>query len=204
MIKAIIFDYGNIISSVDNSRFFKELSRASGKSGAGPDQLTGNSPDELRKYETGLITSDRFFERLVGQGGLDLGKEAFIALFTGRFTPIAETRKLIRKLKTGYKLGLLSNTNEWDYEYEIKQCDVFGLFDAVTVSFKVGAMKPDRRIYLDALNKLGTRADEAVYIDDISEYAEAACALGIRGFHYTSHEGLVRYLRSLNCLPDQL
>jgi putative hydrolase of the HAD superfamily len=202
MIKAIIFDYGNILSSVDNNRFLEEISRATGKTGAEMDRLIGNSSDYLRKYETGLITSDQFFERVVKQRGLNLDKKAFIKLFTGRFTPISETHELIRKLKPGYKLGLLSNTNEWDYEYEIKKCDVFSLFDSVTVSFKVGAMKPDRKIYLDALDKLGVLADESVYIDDISEYADAASAIGINGIHYTSHEDLVRYLRSLNCLPD--
>ena len=199
MIKAIIFDYGNIISSVDNNRFLEEISRATGKTGAELDKLIRNSSDALRKYEAGLITSDQFFDRVVKQRGLDLDEKTFIKLFTGRFTPITETRELIRKLKTGHKLGLLSNTNEWDYEYEIKQCDVFGLFDSVTVSFKVGALKPDRKIYLDALDKLGVRADESVYIDDISEYADAADALGIKGIHYTSHEDLVRCLRDLNC-----
>jgi epoxide hydrolase-like predicted phosphatase len=202
MIKAIIFDYGNIISSVDNNRFIEDISRATSKTGPELDQLISGSSDELRKYEAGLITSDQFFERVVKQRGLALDKKAFIKLFTGRLTPIAETHELIRKLKKRYKLGLLSNTNEWDYEYEIKQCGVFSLFDCVTVSFKVGALKPDRKIYLDALDKLGVGADESVYIDDIREYAEAACALGIKGIHYTSHEDLVRYLRRLNCLTD--
>ena len=202
MIKAIIFDYGNIISSVDNNRFLEELSRATGKAGAELDQLICSSADELRKYETGLITSDQFFERVVKKRGLKLDKKTFIKLFTGRFTPMAETHELIRKQKTGYKLGLLSNTNEWDYEYEIKQCGVFSLFDSVTVSFKVGAMKPDRKIYLDALDKLGVRPDESVYIDDIREYADAAGMLGIKCIHYTSHEDLLRYLRSLNCCND--
>jgi epoxide hydrolase-like predicted phosphatase len=202
MIKAIIFDYGNIISSVDNDRFIEELSKATGKSGAELDQLVSSSSDELRKYETGLITSDQFFERVVKQRGLNMDKKSFIKLFTGRLTPIEETHELIRKLKAGYKLGLLSNTNEWDYEYEIKQCDVFSLFDSVTVSFKVGAMKPDWKIYIDALNKLGVQPDESVYIDDVREYAEAAGALGITYIHYTSHEELVRNLRKMGCLSD--
>jgi len=202
MIKAIIFDYGNVISSVDNDRFIKEISKATGKSGADLEQLISSGSDELRKFETGLITSDQFFERLIRRRGLNIDKESFIKVFTGRLTPIAETLELIRKLKAGYKLGLLSNTNEWDYEYEIKQCDVFSLFDSVTVSFKVGAMKPDRRIYIDALHKLGVQPDESVFIDDVREYAEAAGALEIKSIHYTSHEELLRRLRNLDCLND--
>jgi epoxide hydrolase-like predicted phosphatase len=202
MIKAIIFDYGNVISSVDNDRFIKEISKATGKSGAELEQLISSSSDELRKYETGLITSDQFFERLIRQRGLTIDKESFIKIFTGRLTPKPETLELIRKLKAGYKLGLLSNTNEWDYENEIKQCDVFNLFDSVTVSFKVGAMKPDKKMYIDALDKLGVQPDESVYIDDVREYAEAAGSLGIKSIHYTSHEDLLRNLRKLDCLSD--
>jgi len=202
MIKAIIFDYGNVISSVDNDRFIKEVSKATGKSGAELEQLISSGSDELRKFETGLITSDQFFERLIRQRGLNIDKKSFIKVFTGRLTPKPETLELIRKLKAGYKLGLLSNTNEWDYEYEIKQCDVFSLFDSVTVSFKVGAMKPDRKMYIDALDKLGVRPDESVYIDDVREYTEAAGALGIKSIHYTSHEELLRNLREIDCLSD--
>lgn len=202
MIKAIIFDYGNVISRVDNARFLEDISRTTGKTGAELDRLIKDSEDHLRRFETGLITPDQFFERVVQQGGLSLDKDAFLKLFAGRYTPIAETADLMRKLKAGYKLGLLSNTNEWDYEYEIRQCDIFSLFDAVTVSFKVGAMKPDREIYIDALEKLEVRPDECVYIDDISEYADAARALGINGIHYTSHEDLVGSLQELDCFPD--
>jgi len=202
MIKAIIFDYGNVISSVDNDRFIKEISKATRKSGTELEQLISSSSDELRKFETGLITSDQFFERLIRQRGLNIDKESFIKVFTGRLTPKPETLELIRKLKAGYKLGLLSNTNEWDYEYEIKQCDVFSLFDSVTVSFKVGAMKPDRKMYIDALVKLGVQPDESVYIDDVREYVEAAGTLGIKSIQYTSHEELLQHLRKLDCLSD--
>jgi len=201
MIKAIIFDYGNVISSVDNDLFLKEISAASGKTGAELDEWVSSGLGALRKFERGAITSAEFFDRAVRRGGLGLGEDEFIKMFTGRFRPIKETRDLMRQLKSGYRLGLLSNTNEWDFEYEISRCDVFRLFDTVSVSFRVGAMKPDSRIYLDALNKLGYGPRECVYIDDIKEYAEAATALGINGVHYTSHEGMVSALRILNCLP---
>ncbi|MDH4028056.1 MAG: HAD family phosphatase [Nitrospirota bacterium] len=200
MIKAIIFDYGNVISSVDNDLFLKEISAASGKTGAELDAWVRSGLSELRQFESGAITSAEFFDRAVRQGGLGLGEEEFIKMFTGRFTPIKETRDLMRQLKRGYRLGLLSNTNAWDFEYEIMRCDVFSLFDTVSVSFRVGAMKPDSRIYLDALNKLGYGPRECVYIDDIKEYAEAANALGINGLHHTSHEDVVSALRKLNCL----
>jgi putative hydrolase of the HAD superfamily len=202
MIKAVIFDYGNIISSVDNDHFLEEFARTGGRTGPELQEFINEKADLLKQYETGLVTSDEFFERFVKSGGFDIGKDEFIKLFTGRFSPMTATRDLIRRLKVGYKLGLLSNTNAWDFEYEITQCDVFNLFDTVTVSFKAGALKPDEKIYLDALGKLGFQPHECVYIDDIKEYADAASALGIKGIHYASHERMIEELRELNCYHD--
>jgi putative hydrolase of the HAD superfamily len=197
MIKAIIFDYGNVISEVINDPFLERLAQFSGKTRTELDELIHARSDLLRNYETGRISSDTFFEEAVQLGDLKISKEEFIKLFTGRFRPIRKTRELIRALKSGYNLGLLSNTNEWDFECEIKQCDVFSLFDTVTVSFKVNAMKPDKRIYLDALSKIKHEPQECVYIDDIEEYVDAACETGIKGIRYTSHEGVTESLRNL-------
>jgi len=94
---------------------------------------------------------------------------------------------------------LLSNTNEWDFKYEIEKIKVFNLFDTVTVSYKIKAMKPDKEIYLDTLKKLGLKPEECIYIDDIKEYADAASAIGIRGIHYTNHESLIKSLTGLGC-----
>jgi putative hydrolase of the HAD superfamily len=124
----------------------------------------------------------------------------FISAFTGIFTPIQSTLDLIERLKPDYRLGLLSNTNEWDYTYEIENIRVFPLFDTVTVSYRVKAMKPDKEIYLDALNKLDLKPEECIYIDDIREYADAACSMGIRGIHYTDHSSLIESLHLLGCI----
>ena len=152
-----------------------------------------------RQYETGLITSDYFFTQIIKLCGLSISPTDFIKAFTGIFTPIQSTLDLIEQLKPDYRLGLLSNTNEWDFKYEIKKIKVFDLFDTVTVSYKVKAMKPDNKIYFDALNKLGLKPEECIYIDDIKEYSNAAGAIGIRGIHYTDHNSLVESLAGLGC-----
>jgi len=201
MIKAIIFDYGNVISTVLNSTFLADLSQFSDKTAAELQGLVNGASPLLRDFETGRISSGEFYKGAVKLGGLKISEDEFMKLFTARFKPVEETPDLIRKLKTRYRIGLLSNTNVWDFKYQITPCEVFKLFDTVTVSFKVGAMKPDEKIYLDALLKLGFRPDECVYIDDIKDYVDAASVLGIKGIHYTSHENLVETLRSLKCLP---
>ena len=48
-----------------------------------------------------------------------------------------------------------------------------------TFSCFVGVFKPDKRIYLDALNKCGVPAEETFFIDDAVRNLDGAAALGI-------------------------
>jgi HAD superfamily hydrolase (TIGR01509 family) len=52
-------------------------------------------------------------------------------------------------------------------------------FDALILSFEVGARKPDPAIYEAALSAVGGRPDDAVFVDDQPAYCDGARALGI-------------------------
>jgi putative hydrolase of the HAD superfamily len=145
-----------------------------------------------------MITSAEFYHKISELCGLKMKRADFITAFTDIFTPVQGTAGLIRQLKANYKLAMLSNTNEWDFEYEISKNESFHLFDTVTLSFVVKEMKPGRKIYMDALGKLSLNPEECVYIDDIREYADAAATIGIAGIHYVSHKQLLDALRSRN------
>jgi epoxide hydrolase-like predicted phosphatase len=200
MIRAIIFDYGNVLSRVNNNLFLERISAFCDRSVAELHRLIYEDSGLPAQYETGLITSGEFYHKISGLCGLKMKRPDFIKAFTDIFTPIGETTPLIRKLKENYKLALLSNTNEWDFEHEISRHECFRLFDTVTLSFVVKEMKPGRKIFMDALTKLNLPPDECIYIDDIREYAEAAAAIGITGIHYVSHGKLMDDLRGLNIL----
>ena len=53
-------------------------------------------------------------------------------------------------------------------------------FDAVVLSFEVGALKPNAEIYREALRRLGdVPPGSAVFVDDQARYCEGAQAVGI-------------------------
>jgi putative hydrolase of the HAD superfamily len=54
--------------------------------------------------------------------------------------------------------------------------------DAVVLSFRAGVAKPDPGIYRKALEALGARPQEAVFVDDQLSYCKGAQAVGIRPF----------------------
>ena len=199
-ITAFIFDFGNVICSFD-PRYF--LLRAQKYSTLPPEGLLlslTQAHSIMRDYETGLLTSDEFYGRICSTCRLAVSRDDFIRAYTQIFAPIPSTYALIRELRPHYRLGLLSNTNEWHFEYGIKPTEVFPLFDTVTLSYEVKAMKPARRIYLDAINKLGVAPAACVYIDDSAVNVATADRLGFSTIHFESPRQLRAELDRLDLL----
>jgi HAD superfamily hydrolase (TIGR01509 family) len=78
----------------------------------------------------------------------------------------------------------------------------FRFFPVRIYSYQVGASKPDPIIYRQALQACKVRAEEAVYIDDVAAYAEAARRLGMTGIVFQSPEQLQTDLRNLGIQFD--
>ena len=198
MIKAVIFDFGNVICTVNNRLFIERISKYTSKTAGELEVLIYREPTLPIEYEKGAMSSDEFFNKVVQLCELKMDKQTFIDAFTDIFEPIETTLALIRKLKGRYKLGLLSNTSEWDYEYGIKPAEVFGLFDAVSLSFELKAMKPAEKVYRDVVGKLAVAAQECVFIDDCEVHIKGARRAGLYGIWYTSYEKLVESLGKLD------
>ncbi|RCK78624.1 MAG: HAD-superfamily hydrolase subfamily IA, variant 3 [Candidatus Ozemobacter sibiricus] len=186
-IRLVLFDYGNVISLVDHRRFLTNL-QPLGKfddQALWRDIFEGPAP-ALRQLETGAISTATFFARVAAFfRGTAPSQEALIEAFCDLFEPVPATRALLARLRGRYRIGLLSNTSRLHFERVIRDREVFPCFDQVTMSWEVGAMKPDPRIFQDALAKFGGPPAEVVYLDDIAAYVEAARALGMQALQIT-------------------
>lgn len=198
MKRAVIFDFGNVIASLDYTKAIGTLSRFSTLSPAELDWCLKNSIELFHRFETGSIGSDTFYGEFIDLARVRIGKDELIRVLSDIFLPISSTCNLLARLKPGYKLGLLSNTNPWHFDTVIRSTAVFSLFDAVTLSFQVGAMKPDPRIYRDMLHKLNLPPQACVFIDDLRENVTAAEELGITGILYTTPDALLASLEALS------
>jgi len=200
--KAVLFDFGNVICRLDNRIFLNRIAPFSSQSVLELEEIIYGRSDLPRLYETGLIGSEEFFNGIVGLCGLTIEKDVFIAAYTDIFTPIPETIALIKSLKPHVRLGLISNTSPWDFEYGIEPVEIFGLFEAVTLSYQVKAMKPDQRIFAAALHKLQLEPGDCLFIDDNPEYVAAARQLGLSGIHYTGPQSLSGLLSMVDRLDQ--
>ena len=62
---------------------------------------------------------------------------------------------------------------------EVERLGLVEETDAVILSFEVGAAKPMPEIYLAALEAVGARPADALFVDDQADYCDGAAALGI-------------------------
>ena len=80
----------------------------------------------------------------------------------------------------GIKTALLSNDmKEWN-SYLRARFDLDRLFDEIIVSGDVGSRKPMPEMYDLALERIGERAEDCVFVDDQERNTNAAAALGIK------------------------
>lgn len=114
--------------------------------------------------------------------GLSDGQRRQIALDRARnmenYVPYPGIRDVLETLSRTFRLGIISDT--WpSIVSQLEHLGVAGYFAFQTFSCFVGVFKPDRRIYLDALDKCGVPAEKTVFIDDSMRNLEGAAALGI-------------------------
>lgn len=102
-----------------------------------------------------------------------------------------------RLVAAGYRLGLLSNTSDlhWRFLSDDRYWLIPGPFEQIVLSFEVGLMKPDERIYRLAAERAGVEPHEVFYVDDIAANVEGARNAGFDAVQYTTTPALVAELR---------
>ncbi len=80
-----------------------------------------------------------------------------------------DIKETLEKLKQmGIKLGLLSNTfiNAATLERHLEQIGILDCFDVKMYSYQFRYRKPDKRIFLEAAEKIGARPENTLFIGD--------------------------------------
>jgi len=183
MIKAVFFDWGHTFTS---SGFIEAKEKVENL--LKPHNLTWDDfyPYFRNLYQlrsSGKIKSDEEMFNLLGKilRKENLPFERIIkAMIDSHIIP-QENIEVVKEIKKNYKVGLLTNNvQEW-VEKVLKNYGLEDLFDALIVSSKVGARKPEAQIFYFALKSLSVKPEETVFIsDELSEDLIGAKGCGIR------------------------
>ena len=197
MIKAILFDMGNVLIGFDAAKSSKAFSELLGVPEVELWEVFFSSELE-RSYTRGEISSEEFYEKVLEHfPSKKLDYDTFARLWNDIFTEKSEMEELLVRLKKEYPLYLISNTNELHFEYVRKRFRLIDHFTKCFPSHNVGHRKPDRAMFEHVLRDIELQADETVFIDDMADFVEAARRLGIHGIQFTSRRALETSLKKL-------
>jgi FMN phosphatase YigB (HAD superfamily) len=197
-IRAIIFDIGRVLIRIDVARAMKGM--VAGLS-ISPEELWSAIEKDPRwkDWQEGRIAARDWHLQMKQRFGGSASFEEFTQTWNLVLDPEPiHGKELFEKLSKKYRLALLSNTDPIHVAYIEARYDFVAHFPARIYSCAIGASKPNPIIYREALRACRVRAEEALYIDDIEAYVEAATQLGMAGVQFRSPEQLVAALREMD------
>jgi FMN phosphatase YigB (HAD superfamily) len=192
-IKNIIFDYGNVIFTID----FKKTQNAF--TALGVDNVESFYAHKghhsiFDEFEKGEITADEFrngIREITDKPNLTDQQidDTWNSLLIG--VPVGN-HELLLEVKQQYRTFLLSNINEihLDYinnylktEFDLDGNDVF--FEKIYYSHLVAKRKPNKDIFEQVLEENKLNPSETLFIDDSPQHLKTAAELGIQTYLMT-------------------
>ncbi len=122
--------------------------------------------------DNGHVWKDVVYARLIEQFGLrGVSAEALLADYVARFADYAVlfpgVSTTLEELRDGgLKLGIVTNGPTALQTAVIEACGLLPLMDVVLISEAEGMAKPDRRIFMRALDEIGVAAERCAFVGD--------------------------------------
>ena len=201
-IRNIIFDYGNVIFTIDFNRAQHSFTELGVKnvdhffSHKGHDSL-------FDQFEQGLISSSEFRDGIRKVTGIKSLSDAEIdkawnSLLIGVPEP---NHDLLLKVKEKYRTFLLSNNNEIHYNWIMDYLQREHRLDSNAVFFEkdyyshlMKMRKPNREIFEFVMRENNLNPKETLFIDDSPQHLKTADMLGLNTHLLTADETLESYL----------
>jgi putative hydrolase of the HAD superfamily len=191
-LRAVIFDYGMVLTGLPNAAAHDAMIRISGLA---PDQFENLYWADRHAYDEGKLNGATFWQNFARDARLSLSQAELDELnrqdarmwTTQNPAMVAWQRKL---KAAGIRTAILSNMGDTVLDNIKREFRWIDDFDVLVWSYQLHMAKPDPAIYQYTLQKLGTPPAETLFIDDKRVNVEAALALGLKALEFTTIERL--------------
>lgn len=181
MIKNLVFDFGGVLLPIDEGKTRKAFKNLGAK------ESLAEQNETFQKFEKGEINTKQFEKALQSHFFRkvflnDIG-DAWNELIIQEIPE--ENIHLLKRLKSDYRIFLLSNTNALHIQAVKDKSGPFtythfkAQFEKAYYSFEIGKRKPDANIFEFVLEENNLKAEETFYIDDSEQHIASAENLGI-------------------------
>ena len=209
--RAVLWDFGGVITESPFDAFAR-LERERGLPVGFIRRINATDPDRnawarFERSEMTLAEFDIAFGDEAAAAGHRIGGAEVARLLYGAVRPAMI--EALRRCKAHYVVACLTNNviagpghglpTTPEREAEVEQA--MALFDHVLESSRIGVRKPEPRFYEFALETLGIRGREAVYLDDLGINLKPARAMGMTTIRVSDPAEALRELESILALP---
>lgn len=206
MIKALIFDLGNVVVTNDWNYLCPEKDKEF-------TEYFGVTMTDFKKgwdkawplIRVGKITEDEFWTLFLTESGVKNPDVIYAKTLWRKYqSRIPGTLELIMRLRNYYTIvACTDNGREWVEFYKSK-FHIDAYFDAIVCSADIGDHKPHPAIYAEAIKQTGVPAHEILFIDDNNKPLEGAVASGMQVLKFESATQLEQDLQKLHVSTDIL
>jgi HAD superfamily hydrolase (TIGR01509 family) len=185
MIRAIIFDFFDVIRTDGYNRWLKQHNH----------EREDAFLEASEKHDRGEYSDKEFFKALADASGetpeqVEKELEADNVLND----PLVD---YLSSLQGKYKLALLSNSASKYLRDELAKYDLEKYFNEIVISSEVGLIKPEPAVFEHITQKLDVKPEECIFIDDNPKHTNAAAELGIHSIVYTGVPELMEQVEKL-------
>jgi putative hydrolase of the HAD superfamily len=187
-LKAIVFDYGKVLSLPPTEAQWQVLSTRFGKPLQEFQQIYWGNRAEL---DRGTLDNVAYWQKVGKDCGFtisDAEAEELVEHDNAQWTnENPEMLALARDLqRAGYKTAILSNMEHRMLAAMRKKLKWLDEFDVQIYSCEVGTVKPEAKIFQGCCERLGCRPEEALFLDDKKANTEGAKKIGMQAYVYHS------------------
>jgi HAD superfamily hydrolase (TIGR01509 family) len=155
------------------------------------------APTLLQPAITGQI-SDEIWRRQIAQQLAEQFPDCDAVTAVARWSAPAgavdgQILALLRRCRERVPVGLITNATS-RLPHDLERLGLTDEFDAIINSSAVGTAKPDRQIFLAALEALRAMPETTLYIDDSPGHVQAAAELGIISHVHTDYSDTEQFL----------
>ena len=196
-INAVIFDMGGVLLKTANPAPREVLAKRFGVTRAELEAFIFMSETSLRS-EVGELSDKEHWEFALRHFNQPV--DDYLAVYDEYFSGDAIDQELLDfavSLKSDYQLGLLSNAWVNARTQLNKHFDFIDAFDVSVFSSEVGMRKPDIAIFKLMLEKMGVKAENAVFIDDMLPNIEGAKSAGLHAIRYTDTQKTIAAVKMM-------
>jgi HAD superfamily hydrolase (TIGR01509 family) len=176
-IEAVLFDLGGVLAEQAVTASMRDLAGLESD-----DQVVERwlACSWVRRFESGRCTATQFATGVVEDWSLGISAEEFLDSFRGwAVAPFPGSLELVRATKAHARVGCLSNMNVLHWEDRVSSWGLAELFEFPILSFRLGLIKPDRKIFERAIDTVGCPPGQILFLDDSAINVQAARSAGI-------------------------